>query len=99
MVSAILASPSDRMRGREEEREKEKQKRNCCCLIHLKRPSITGSCRVSKKINVQGVNLWQWINYQRMRYRKNELTDRQISLLEKLPDWDWNPSLSPKTKR
>ena len=59
----------------------------------------TGSCRVSKKINVQGVNLWQWINYQRMRYRKNELTNRQISLLEMLPDWEWNPSLSPRTKR
>jgi superfamily II DNA or RNA helicase len=48
--------------------------------------------KVSKKLNLEGVNIWNWINYQRMRFRKKELKDWQISLLENLPEWDWNPS-------
>jgi hypothetical protein len=53
-----------------------------------------GSAKVSKKLVIDGFNVWQWINYQRSRYRKGELKAWQVSLLESLRDWDWNPSLS-----
>lgn len=51
-----------------------------------------GSAKVSKKLVIDGFNVWQWINYQRSRYRKGELKDWQVSQLENLSDWDWNPS-------
>jgi len=58
----------------------------------------TGSCKVSKKVDHDGTNLWNWINYQRMRYRRNELNDHQISLLGSIPDWEWNPSQRKKSE-
>ena len=51
-----------------------------------------GTSRVSKTLVINEVNVWQWINYQRTRNRRNELHDWQISELESLKDWEWNPS-------
>ena len=55
-----------------------------------------GSAKVSKKLVIDGFNVWQWINYQRSRFRKNELKEWQISQLEGLKDWTWNPSQNKK---
>ncbi len=53
-----------------------------------------GSAKVSKKLVIDGFNVWQWINYQRGRYRKGELKAWQVTQLESLQDWTWNPSLN-----
>ena len=41
-----------------------------------------------------GVSLLRWANKQRTKFRYNKLSNKQISLLKKLPIWTWDPTES-----
>jgi hypothetical protein len=45
-----------------------------------------------------GVQLGNWVNYMRVRYRQGKLSDERAALLGLLAEWDWGP-LTPGPRR
>ena len=50
-----------------------------------------GNIRLSQADKYNGVKLGSWLHHQKCRYRKGELPQERIDLLEKLDIW-WNPT-------
>lgn len=44
-----------------------------------------------ERVGEEDVRLGSWVSYLRTRYRKELLDGRRISVLEKLPGWEWGP--------
>ena len=57
-----------------------------------------GHCRVPavfvEVVDGHEVPLGAWVGYMRQRYKKQQLSDYRIKMLESVPDWQWGP-LSP----
>ena len=50
-----------------------------------------GHAHVNQNVNYQNKILGQWVNKQRTSFRRNLLSQDQISKLESLPQWTWDP--------
>ena len=54
--------------------------------------SKSGSIKMSQATtSSDGINVGAWVNAQRTRYRKSELSQDRIDLLEAIPGWSWEP--------
>lgn len=57
-----------------------------------------GHCRVPavfiELVDGHEVPLGAWVGYMRQRYKKKQLSEYRIKMLEMVPDWQWGP-LSP----
>jgi hypothetical protein len=51
----------------------------------------TGSCQVPQSLIYESKNLGRWASKQRTRYRKGELEEDRIRILEAINGWTWEP--------
>jgi len=58
-----------------------------------------GHSHVNQNVNYQGKILGHWVNKQRTSFRRNLLTQIQVSRLESLPQWTWDPINDLWTKK
>ena len=50
-----------------------------------------GHCLVNSKHKQDGIPLGRWVTNQRVRYRKGQLDQTKVKLLESIEGWNWNP--------
>jgi superfamily II DNA or RNA helicase len=51
-----------------------------------------GSIRMSQATtSSDGINIGAWVNAQRTMYRKGQLPQNRIALMEAIPEWSWEP--------
>ena len=51
-----------------------------------------GSTRMSQATtSSDGINIGAWVNAQRTMYRKGQLPQDRITLMEAIPGWSWEP--------
>jgi hypothetical protein len=57
-----------------------------------------GNLRVPREFKIAGRPLANWIKTQRQYYRRGDLEQVKIRLLESLPNWEWRDSRQARTK-